>query len=244
VGHTQTWPGFSTLPAFAPVLEVTAGRRIYGELLATYVGRDPCAQIMAGAVQRGNVHHSKAAMLLADLRGFSRLTDELPEQRIIQLLNAFFDLVVPGVIGSGGDVLKYIGDAVIAIFPVTGDDPAPAAMRNEHSNKRRVVIARFVRAARWPNGRRRHARHKEIRRAEQEDAHGAHLIEQLALGVVILDILKIGFAKWRSGDCVPKFAQRVNATLGGLPAMIAELMAPIEIPATQSGCRSASASAS
>ncbi len=61
------------VPAFAPVLEVTAGRRIYGELLATYVGRDPCARIMAGAVQRGNVHHIKAAMLLADLRGFSRL---------------------------------------------------------------------------------------------------------------------------------------------------------------------------
>ena len=114
------------VPAFTPVLEVTAGRRIYGELLATYVGQDPCARIMAGAVQRGNVHHIKAAMLLADLRGFSRLTDELPEERIIELLNAFFDLVVPGVTGSGGDVLKYIGDAVIAIFPVTGDDPAPA----------------------------------------------------------------------------------------------------------------------
>ena len=126
MGHTQTWPGFSTLPAFAPVLEVTAGRRIYGELLATYVGRDPCAQIMAGAVQRGNVHHIKAAMLLADLRGFSRLTDELPEERIIELLNAFFDLVVPSVTRSGGDVLKYIGDAVIAIFPVAGDDPARA----------------------------------------------------------------------------------------------------------------------
>src|SRR5262249_57861838 len=66
------------------------------------------------------------AMLLADLRGFSRLTDELPEQRIIELLNVFFDLVVPGVIASGGDVLKYIGDAVIAIFPVTSDDAAPA----------------------------------------------------------------------------------------------------------------------
>ena len=69
------------VPAFAPVLEVTAGRRIYGELLATYVGQDPCARIMAGAVERGNVHHIKAAMLLADLRGFSRLTDELPEER-------------------------------------------------------------------------------------------------------------------------------------------------------------------
>ena len=109
--------------AFVSVLEATAGRRIYGELLATYVGRDPGAQIMAGAVKRGEVHHLKAAMLLADLRGIRRLTDELPEEQIVELLNAFFDLVVPS---DGGDVLKYIGDAVIAIFPVAGDDPAPA----------------------------------------------------------------------------------------------------------------------
>jgi len=112
--------------AFVPVLEAKAVRRIYGELLATYVGRDPGARIMAGAVQRGDVRHLKAAMLLADLRGFGRLTDELPEERIVELLNAFFDLVVPGVIAGGGDILKYVGDAVIAIFPVTADDPAPA----------------------------------------------------------------------------------------------------------------------
>lgn len=112
--------------AFVPVLEATAVRRIYGELLATYVGRDPGARIMAGAVQRGDVRHLKAAMLLADLRGFSRLTDELPEERIVELLNAFFDLVVPGVIAGGGDILKYVGDAVFAMFPVTGDDPTSA----------------------------------------------------------------------------------------------------------------------
>ena len=114
------------ITAFVPVLETMAGRRIYGELLATYVGRDPGARIMAGAIQRGDVRHLKAAMLIADLRGFSRLTDELPEEKIVELLNAFFDLVVPGVVAGGGDVLKYIGDAVIAIFPVTGDDPISA----------------------------------------------------------------------------------------------------------------------
>ena len=111
------------ITAFVPVLEAKAVRRIYGELLATYVGRDPGARIMAGAVQRGDVRHLKAAMLLADLRGFSQLTDELPEERIVELLNAFFDLVVPGVIAGGGNILKYVGDAVIAIFPVTGNDP-------------------------------------------------------------------------------------------------------------------------
>jgi adenylate cyclase len=114
------------VPAFAPVLEATAGRQIYSELLATYVGRDPGARIMAGAVQRGDVHHIKAALLLADMRGFSRLTDELPEERIVEVLNAFFDLIVPGIIAGGGDVLKYVGDAVIAIFPQAADDPAAA----------------------------------------------------------------------------------------------------------------------
>src|SRR5216684_6042609 len=114
------------VPTFAPVLEVTAGRRIYSELLATYVGRDPCARIMAGAVQRGDVRRLKAALLLADMRGFSRLTDLLPEERIVELLNAFFDLIVPGVIARGGDVLKYVGDAVIAIFAVSDDDAAPS----------------------------------------------------------------------------------------------------------------------
>jgi adenylate cyclase len=114
------------VPAFVPILEVTAGRRIYGELLATYVGRDPGARIMAGDIQRGDVRHLKAAMLFADMRGFSRLTDELPEKRIVELLNAFFDLVVPSVIAVGGEVLKYVGDAVIAIFPTT-DGAAAAA---------------------------------------------------------------------------------------------------------------------
>ena len=111
---------------FVPVLEAMAVRRIYGELLATYVGRDPSARIMAGAVQRGDVRHLKAAMLLADLRGFSRLTDELPEKRIVEVLNAFFDLVVPSVIAGGGEVLKYVGDAVIAIFAAKDDASSPA----------------------------------------------------------------------------------------------------------------------
>src|SRR5205823_11388129 len=82
--------------AFVPVLEATAVRRIYGELLATYVGRDPGARIMAGAVQRGDVRHLKAAMLLAHVRGFSRPTGELPEEGSVEPPNAFLGLVGPG----------------------------------------------------------------------------------------------------------------------------------------------------
>jgi adenylate cyclase len=111
---------------FIPIFEAKAVRRIHAELLATYVGRDPGRRIIAGDIQRGDVHQLKAAMLLADLRGFSRLTDEFPETRVVELLNAFFDLVVPGIVSRGGEVLKYVGDAVIAIFPVLGDSAEEA----------------------------------------------------------------------------------------------------------------------
>jgi adenylate cyclase len=109
------------VPVFVPIFEAKALRRISTELLKTYVGRDPGERIAAGDVQRGDVHQLKAAMLLADLRGFSILTDNFPEARVVELLNAFFDLVVPGIVAGGGEVLKYVGDAVIAIFPVTED---------------------------------------------------------------------------------------------------------------------------
>jgi adenylate cyclase len=117
------------VPVFVPIFEAKALRRIHAELLKTYVGRDPGERIVAGDVQRGDVHQLKAAMLLADMRGFSVLTDNFPETRVVELLNAFFDLVVPGIVAQGGEILKYIGDAVIAIFPVTADGSPAASCR-------------------------------------------------------------------------------------------------------------------
>src|SRR5262249_39053731 len=80
-------------------------------------------------------------MLLADLRGFSPLTDELPAKDVVELLNAFFDLVVPGIVERGGEVLKYIGDAVIAMFPVV-DGAAAVACRAALGAARAAVAAR------------------------------------------------------------------------------------------------------
>src|SRR5262249_18455651 len=111
---------------FVPVLEAMAVRRIYGELLATYVGRDPSARIMAGAGSRGGGRHPHAAKLVAPPPRFCPLPHPLSAGRGAGVRSAFFDLVVPGVIASGGDILKYVGDAVIAMFPITGEDPTPA----------------------------------------------------------------------------------------------------------------------
>jgi adenylate cyclase len=132
------------LPIFALSLEAKVARRIAGELLATYVGRDPGARIIAGNIDRGDVNALKAAMLLADLRDFSPLTDELPVKDVVELLNAFFDLVVPGIVERGGEVLKYVGDAVIAIFPVDSD--AAAACRAALGAARAALAARAAAA--------------------------------------------------------------------------------------------------
>ena len=102
------------------VAEAKALRRIGSELLATYVGRDPATRIMAGAVQRGDAERIRAAIMLTDLRAFTTLSDELPEPRVLDLLNLYFDCVVPAVRSEGGDVLKFIGDGVLAVFRVDG----------------------------------------------------------------------------------------------------------------------------
>src|SRR5262249_43476058 len=81
------------------------------------------------------------------------------------------------------------------------------------SQRRVVVIARFIWTSRWPDGRRRQARHKEIRRPKQENAYGTRLIDKLMLVVAELDLPEIGNAKRRSRDRAPKLAQRVDATL-------------------------------
>src|SRR5258705_3914430 len=69
------------VPTFAPVLEVTAGRRIYGELLATYVGRDPCARIMAGAASPGERSRTTGAPPTPASTAISRLRDATSRPR-------------------------------------------------------------------------------------------------------------------------------------------------------------------
>ena len=94
-------------------------------LLATYVGRSTGQRILEGRIRRGDIERIHAVILLADLRGFTRLSDTLPGDRVIELLNGWFDALVPAIEAAGGEVLKFIGDGLLAIFPVTAD-PASA----------------------------------------------------------------------------------------------------------------------
>jgi adenylate cyclase len=107
----------SLLPLYTQVLELKTARRELSEMLSIYVGREPGNRILAGQVRRGDVSTLSAAILFADLRGFTKLSNELDDTALVGVLNRYFDCFVPPVAAQGGEVLKFIGDALLAIFP-------------------------------------------------------------------------------------------------------------------------------
>ena len=104
------------LPALSRVMEIKGLQRSRQELLRIYVGKLPAERILDGHIRRGNVVAMDAAILLCDLRGSTQMAVELDEEAFVLLLNRYFDCVVPAVTAHGGEVLKFIGDAVLAIF--------------------------------------------------------------------------------------------------------------------------------
>jgi adenylate cyclase len=102
---------------YSRALEIKTLRRMLNEVLSIYVGREPGGRILAGQVRRGDVTQLAAAMLYVDLRGFTQLSNEMDDAALVALLNRYFDCFVPPVVANGGEVLKFIGDAVLAIFP-------------------------------------------------------------------------------------------------------------------------------
>jgi adenylate cyclase len=110
----------------ARVAEIRALRRTAGNLLDAYVGHHAGERILAGSIRLGDTETIHAAIWLSDMRGFTALADRLPPQTLVDLLNRYFDSQVPAIVKHGGQVLKYIGDGLLAIFPI-GEDGAGAS---------------------------------------------------------------------------------------------------------------------
>jgi adenylate cyclase len=104
------------LTPLARVAEVRALRRTAVNLLDAYVGHDAGERILAGRIQRGDTETIRAAIWLSDMRGFTKLADTIPPQALIERLNVFFDCLVPAIEAERGEVLKFMGDGLLAIF--------------------------------------------------------------------------------------------------------------------------------
>jgi adenylate cyclase len=103
------------------VAEIRAWRRTATNLLETYVGRRSGARILAGHIRRGDVETIEAAFWYSDLRDFTMLNETLPPPELLTLLNEYFEAVASTAGAQGGEVLQFIGDAALVIFPVGAD---------------------------------------------------------------------------------------------------------------------------
>ena len=111
--------------AAAP-LAALAARATLTAALEAYLGRRSAARVLTGPLRRDIGETIQAALLCADLRGFTALSESNPAAVVISALDAWFDRIGGAVHAFGGEVLKFIGDGVLAIFPVAGGTPRGA----------------------------------------------------------------------------------------------------------------------
>ncbi|MEZ5824710.1 MAG: adenylate/guanylate cyclase domain-containing protein [Geminicoccaceae bacterium] len=133
--HAASWAtrqegGFTTtqlqsindlMPLLALALELRLNRQIAKNLLNTYVGTRAGERILAGAIKRGSGETISAAIWHCDMRDFTTMSESLPRDELISNLNEFFDAMADPVLENGGEVLKFVGDAMLAIFPLAAE---------------------------------------------------------------------------------------------------------------------------
>ena len=119
----------ATLPALSLAMKAHAGHVIASGLLATYLGEDAGRRVHAGAVRRGSVEKLRAVLWYADIRGFTPLSDAAPGPVVVDLLNDVFEALTAALRPRGGQVLKFIGDGMLATFSFEEADRAETCRR-------------------------------------------------------------------------------------------------------------------
>lgn len=122
---------FSTILRLLQILALHVARhialRIAENVATTYLGEDAGTHVLDGSIKRGSGAAIDAVIWASDLRGFTQLADRLDDRELTAVLNAYFDVLAGSVLTHGGDVLKFIGDGLLAVFPFSGFDSEAAA---------------------------------------------------------------------------------------------------------------------
>lgn len=115
------------VPSLAAAMEMRAVNQRLDNVLRIYVGDEPHRAILSGAIRRGQVTRIRSAILFADMRSYTQISSMLQPEAAVELLNTFFDCLVPPIEAEGGEILKYLGDGLLAIFRDRGDDTGGTA---------------------------------------------------------------------------------------------------------------------
>ncbi|MEM9278255.1 MAG: adenylate/guanylate cyclase domain-containing protein [Pseudomonadota bacterium] len=103
----------------ALVMEPIAARRSLSSLLRTYLGKGPSTAVANGAIHQGDVTRLQAVVMMTDMRDFTKKSTAWSEEELLKVLSRYFEIVVNSVHDYRGEVLKFIGDGVLIVFPIT-----------------------------------------------------------------------------------------------------------------------------
>lgn len=110
--------------AYKAAASVQTGRA----LLGIYLGADPARRVLEGAILRGRAEPVHAVLWFSDLEGFTRIADTAPRDAVLALLNDYADCLVSTIAAHGGEVLKFMGDGILAMFPLSDASPCGRAL--------------------------------------------------------------------------------------------------------------------
>ncbi|WP_319774298.1 adenylate/guanylate cyclase domain-containing protein [Breoghania sp.] len=125
---------------FAVACRTAIQASITTNITETYLGKHAGREVLAGNIRRGDGATTSAVILYSDLRGSSTLAETMPADAYLSLLNDFFDCTAGSAIEAGGEVLDFIGDAVLAIFPLGDDAECPDAIRAANVAVRDTIL--------------------------------------------------------------------------------------------------------
>ena len=98
-------------------------------LLEVYLGKNASRRVLEGAFRRGEGEELDAAIWFCDMRGFTTLSDCTPARQVVAVLDQYFEVLAAAVEEQGGEILKFIGDAMLAVFPLGTAGPADGCRR-------------------------------------------------------------------------------------------------------------------
>jgi adenylate cyclase len=116
---------YDALPVLSRLFELHATRRTAKTILETYLGRQTGERVLNGQIKRGDGEDIHAVIWFCDLRASTALAEILPRSDFLQVLNDFFECMAGAVLDHGGEILRYMGDAALAIFPIGFVAPNP-----------------------------------------------------------------------------------------------------------------------
>ncbi len=147
----------SAMPLFGVLLELRNAYRTSETLMETYVGARSGRRVLTGTIPRGDVERINAVLWTCDLRDFTGISASLPMDEVIELLDSYFEVMAQAINAKGGEILKFIGDGILAIFPIEekhGGDPCRACHASMAAAQKALADAAALSAAREAAGKR------------------------------------------------------------------------------------------